>query len=133
MELVALIIVLALCEYIVFSAQTGLARERYNIKAPATSGHPVFERYFRVQQNTLEQLIIFIPAMLVFPPMAEGLGWPGNEIAAALGVVFLVGRVLYARAYVKEPLTRAVGFLLSFAPSLLLLLGTLVCVLITVI
>ena len=128
MELVVLIVVLALLEYIVFSAQTGMARARYNVKAPATTGHPVFERYFRVQQNTLEQLIIFIPALLLFAWMAESIGWPGDEIAAVPGVIFLIGRALYARAYVREPLTRAAGFLLTFLPSALLLFGTLVCV-----
>jgi len=133
MELVVLIVVLALFEYIVFSSQTGLARTRYGVKAPATTGHPVFERYFRVQQNTLEQLVIFVPALLLFAWMAENIGWPGDEIAAVPGVVFLIGRVLYARAYVKDPQTRGLGFMLSFIPSALLLCGTLVCVAISII
>lgn len=132
MEPVILIVVLALVEYLVFSFQTGMARARFRISAPATTGHPVFERYFRVQQNTLEQLVIFIPAILVFAHTAEASDWPGTEIAAVLGVVWLVGRALYARAYVREPLSRAVGFMLTLIPSVLLLLGTLVCILMAV-
>lgn len=133
LELVILIVVLALGEYTAFSAQAGLARVRYGIKAPATTGHPVFERYFRVQQNTLEQLILFIPAIFSFAYMAESVGWPGHEIAAALGVVWLIGRALYARAYVRDPLQRSLGFMLTFLPSGILLLGTLVCILLAII
>lgn len=133
MELVILIVVLALGEYIVFSAQAGMARVRYDIKAPATTGNPVFERYFRVQQNTLEQLILFIPAIFSFAWMAESVGWPGHEVAAALGVIWLIGRALYARSYVRDPLQRGAGFMLTFVPSGVLLLGTVVCILIAVI
>jgi uncharacterized MAPEG superfamily protein len=132
-ELVILIVVLALFEYIWFSAQTGKARVKYKIVAPAVSGHPVFERHFRVQQNTLEQLIIFIPALFSFGYMAASVGWPGYEIAAALGVVWLIGRALYARSYVRDPKQRGVGFLLTLLPSVTLLVGTLVCVLLTVV
>jgi uncharacterized MAPEG superfamily protein len=133
MELVILIITLALLQFIWFGLLTGRARVAYNVKAPATSGHPVFERQFRVQQNTLEQLIVFIPALVSFSWMAESIGWPGNEIAAFLGVFYLIGRALYARAYVKDPLSRSVGFLLSFFPSAVMLPGTLVCILLAVI
>src|SRR5690554_1459598 len=112
MELVILIVILALSEFLVFGFQTGMARRKYNIKAPAVTGHPVFERRFRVQQNTLEQLVVFVPAIVSFAWMAEQVGWPGHEIAAALNVVWLIGRVLYARTYVREPLSRAPGFLL---------------------
>ncbi len=133
MELVILIIVLALIEYMIFSFQTALARAKYNIKAPAVYGHPVFERYFRVQQNTLEQLVIFVPALLLFSWTMENLGWPGNEVAALLGVIWLIGRALYARAYVREPLSRTIGFMLTLFPSALMVLGALICLLLSVI
>jgi glutathione S-transferase len=133
MELVILIIVLALFEYLVFSFQTGMARARYRISAPATTGHPVFERYFRVQQNTLEQLVIFIPALVGFSVSAEAIDWPGNEIAAFLGVIWLTGRALYARAYVREPQTRATGFMLTLIPSVVLMLGTLAAILLAIV
>jgi glutathione S-transferase len=63
---VQIILVLALMEYMVLGFSAGLARTRYEIKAPATTGHPIFERHYRVHQNTLEQLIVFIPALLLF-------------------------------------------------------------------
>jgi glutathione S-transferase len=133
MELVLLIVVLALIEYIAFAVQVGNARVKYNIKAPATSGHPIFERHLRVQQNTLEQLIIFLPAIFSFSYIAESLGWPGNEIAAILGVIFLIGRAVYARAYVRDPAARSLGFLLTFFPSGIMLAGTLIGILISII
>jgi uncharacterized membrane protein YecN with MAPEG domain len=132
MELVILIVVLALIEYCVFAAQVGKARVKYNIKAPAVSGHPIFERYLRVQQNTAEQLVIFLPAIFSFAYVAESLNWPGNEIAAVLGVIFLIGRYLYARAYVRDPSARSVGFMLTFLPSAVMLAGTLIGILISI-
>ena len=132
MELVILIVVLALLEYIVFFIQVGRARTKYNIKAPAVTGHPVFERHLRVQQNTLEQLIIFIPAIFSYAYVAENIGWAGNEIAAALGVIFLIGRAVYARSYVRDPAGRALGFGLTFLPSAVLLAGTLIGIMISI-
>lgn len=133
MELVLLIVVLALLEYTLFSFQVGMARGKYQVKAPAITGHAVFERHYRVQMNTLEQLIVFIPAILAFSWLAEAQNWPGNEIAAALGVVWIVGRALYARSYVRDPATRGLGFMLTFFPSVIMLLLSLVLILLAVI
>jgi len=132
MELVILIVVLALIEYIVLIYQVGKARVKYNIKAPAVTGHPIFERHLRVQQNTIEQLIIFLPAIFSYSYVAESLGWAGNEIAAGLGVIFLIGRALYARAYVRDPAARSMGFLLTFLPSAVMIAGTLIGILISI-
>ena len=128
MELIVLTTALALAQYIFFSANVGLARQKYGIRAPQMSGHPVFERYLRVQQNTLEQLVIFIPVQFMFGWAADNQGWYGYQIAAALAVVWLIGRGLYARAYVKEPLSRSVGFLMSMLPCMVMLIGTVVAV-----
>lgn len=133
MELVVLVIMLALLQYIWFAAQVGKARVKYGVKAPATSGHVMFERHLRVQMNTLEQLVIFIPAAVAFAYLADQLGWYGSEVAAFLGVIYLIGRGIYAKSYVQDPAQRALGFLLSFAPSGILIAGALVCVLATVI
>ena len=65
MELPALVTAAALLEYIFFTMRVGFTREKFGVEAPATSGHPEWERYFRVQQNTLEQLIVFLPALLL--------------------------------------------------------------------
>ncbi|MES2626395.1 MAG: MAPEG family protein [Pseudomonadota bacterium] len=132
MELVILIVVLALSEYILFALQVAKARVKYNVKAPAVTGNPVFERHLRVQQNTIEQLIVFIPAIFSFAYIAESLGWAGNEIAAILGVIFLIGRAIYARSYVTDPASRTLGFVLSFFPSVVLLAGTVVGILVSI-
>jgi len=130
MSLVILVIVLALMEFMAFSFQVGMARMKYGVNAPAVSGHPVFERYFRVQQNTLEQLVVFVPALLAFSWAAENIGWPGYYIASGLGVIWLIGRFIYAISYVRDPASRGVGFMLTFFPTALMVLGALVCLLI---
>lgn len=117
---IAIIVVLALLQYIYFSLQVGKARGTYEVSAPAVSGHPIFERHYRVQMNTLEQLIVFIPAVFLF-------GYYGNAmVAAALGAVYLVGRFLFASSYVADPAKRSLGFMLSFLPTVVLLVGGLV-------
>lgn len=117
---IAIIVNLALLQYIYFSLQVGKARGTYEVSAPAVSGHPIFERHYRVQMNTLEQLIVFIPAVFLF-------GYYGNAmVAAALGAVYLVGRFLFASSYVADPAKRSLGFMLSFLPTVVLLVGGLV-------
>ena len=111
---------LALLEFLVFGFRVGGARERYGVKAPATTGHEVFERHFRVQQNTLELLIAFIPGLYLFGHYFD------PRWAAGLGVLFLIGRLLYARSYVQDPARRGPGFGLSFLPTVVLLLGGLI-------
>ena len=120
MTLVAIVIALALIEYLVFALLVGRARVRCNVLAPATTGHPVFERYFRVQQNTLEQLIVFLPSIWLFGTYVSPL-W-----AAGLGLLFVVGRVLYMIGYVADPKKRGAGFGLSFLPTAILAVGALV-------
>lgn len=117
MALVTIVILLALIEYMVFGGFVGWARSKYGVKAPATSGHEVFERYFRVHMNTLENLIIFIPSMLAFAHFVHAL------LAAGLGLIFIAGRVVYFRGYIKEPKARHLGSLLSSIPMIILLLG----------
>lgn len=97
MEFVAIVIVLALIQYFVFGMLVGKARGTYEVHAPAISGHPVFERYYRVHQNTLEMIVMFIPAIVLFSYLVR------PDIAAAIGAVYLVGRVIYLRAYVADP------------------------------
>lgn len=117
MELVAFVAGLALIEYLVFTMQCGRARGRLGVPAPSVSGAPEFERYLRVQYNTIEQLVIFLPALFGFAAFASP-GW-----AAALGAVFIVGRALYARGYVQDPAKRGPGFGLTLLANGVLLLG----------
>jgi glutathione S-transferase len=120
MPLVHLVIALALVEFFLFCMAVARARARYNIPAPATTGNEVFERYFRVQMNTLEQLVIFVPSVLLFARYVNVYG------AAALGVVFLIGRAVYFQGYVKAPQARHIGFILSAVPNLALLIGAII-------
>jgi glutathione S-transferase len=120
MPYVAIVTVLALLEYQFFGIMVGRARGRYGIAAPATTGHEVFERHFRVHMNTLEQLALFLPALWIF-------GYYVNEVwAAGLGAVWIVGRAIYCMLYVKEPKSRTLGFALTALPMLAMLLGILI-------
>ena len=116
---IALVILLALLEYMVFGFLVGGARARYKIAAPATSGHPDFERTFRVHYNTLELLVVFIPAIWLF-----GL-YLNPRWGAIIGAVFLVGRALYAVGYIRAAEKRSIGATLSFAAVAVLLFGAL--------
>jgi len=120
MAYVLLVIVLALLQYFFFSIAVGRARGKYGVHAPAIAGNEIFERYFRVHMNTLEQLIMFIPAVWLFAQFVSP-NW-----AAGLGGVYLVGRVVYFLSYVKDPKSRGLGFALTSVPSLVMLVGVLV-------
>lgn len=124
MQLVAIITALALVEYLFFAFRVGLGRGKYGVAAPATTGDPTWERLYRVQQNTVEQLMVFLPALWLCATFV------GETIAAGLGVVFLVGRLVYSAAYIREPASRTAGFLMGlFANVALLLSGLLGAVL----
>jgi len=120
MEFVAIMICLALVEYLVFTFQCGQSRGRLGIAAPATTGNPEFERRFRVQQNTMEQLVVFLPATLLFARYVHA------PTAAAIGLIFILGRALYGRAYVSDPARRGPGFGLTLLANAVLLAGGLI-------
>jgi glutathione S-transferase len=119
MNYVAIVTVVALLQFQLYGYLVGGARKRHGVAAPATSGHPQFERYFRVHANTLEQLMVFLPSMWIFAWLAS------PEWAAGIGAVFVVGRVLYFRSYIREPKSRSLGFALTALPSLVLMIGIL--------
>jgi glutathione S-transferase len=119
MTWVAGVVLLSLIEYIVFGMLVARARGKYAVAAPAISGNPDFERYFRVQQNTLEQLVVFIPAIWLF-----GL-YVSAPWGAAIGVLFLIGRALYAMGYITAPERRELGFALGMVAQVILVLGAL--------
>ena len=120
MELVVIVAVLALIQYNYFAFQVGSGRQTYDVPAPAISGNPTWERLWRVQMNTLEQLIVFLPALWFFGTYVS------PQIAAALGVLFIVARFIYANAYVGDPQKRTIGFILTFTANVILLLGALI-------
>ena len=127
MELVALVVLLAILEYQFFSFKVGMARQKYDVKAPATSGHEIFDRYYRVHINTLEQLIVFIPAILVFAYFAVPV------YAAGLGAFFLIGRIIYYVSYVNDPEKRTLGFVVGWIPIGLLVLAGLASVVVQIV
>jgi glutathione S-transferase len=120
MELVYLTIVLSLLEYVVMGALVGRARGKHGIHAPAMTGHPEFERANRVHVNTLENLIIFIPAVWIFATYVS-VRW-----AAALGFLFVVARVMYAVGYLKAAEKRGIGAGITGIVDIVLVVGALV-------
>ena len=115
MELVALITLIALIQYFVFSFQVGQMRAKHGVKAPAMSGHPEFERMFRIQQNTMEQLVIFLPALWICAQFGD------PRWAAGIGLGFVIGRFIYRSAYLADPAKRGTGFILGFLAIVVLI------------
>lgn len=120
MEAVYIVILLALVEYQVLTALVGRARGRYGIKAPAISGHPDFERTFRVHQNTLESLVVFVPSVWIFGFYVSAV-W-----ATVLGALFILSRAIYAVGYIRAAEKRGPGAGLSGIVLTVLVLGGLV-------
>jgi len=117
MEAVAIVTSVVLIQYMVFAYHVSAARIQHGVAAPATSGHPEFERVFRVHQNTLEQLIIFIPALWMFAVYVHSL------TGAAVGLLFPIGREIYRRSYVADPSRRTAGAAIGGASTVILLFG----------
>jgi glutathione S-transferase len=117
---VHIVAVLAILQFFLFGILVGRARRRHGIRAPATSGHELFERAFRVHVNTLEQLVGFLPALFM-----ASVYWP-DAVVAGIGAVYIVGRFLYRGLYLADPARRRAGFLLTVIPTFVLLGATLV-------
>lgn len=117
MPFVALVTVLSLLQFFWLALQVARARARYGIAAPATTGNELFERHFRVHMNTQEQLLMFLPSLWIFAHYISPL-W-----AAALGVVFVIGRAIYATSYVRDPKSRSLGFGLTAFPIFAMMIG----------
>lgn len=120
MDWVIIVTVLALLQYTVFGIQVGAMRAKHQVKAPAMSGPPEFERMFRIHYNTMEQLVLFLPLMWIFAHVVNPL------YAAGFGVVFIVARFIYRAAYLKDPASRSTGFTLTVLPSAVMAIWLLV-------
>jgi len=119
MDHATLIVLLALLQYVWFTGRVGLARGKYNVNAPACDGDETFDRLFRVQQNTMEQLIVFVPATYAFAIYLSDL-W-----VLAPGLAFIIGRFLYSAEYVKDPASRTPGMAITLLSNVVLVLGAL--------
>ena len=115
MEMVEIVTAMALLQFLGFGILVGRARVRYGVKAPAMAGNEMFERLYRVQMNTLELLVIFLPALWMAARHVQGV-W-----LAGLGAIFVLGRFVYLRAYTQDPARRSAGYALSILPAIILL------------
>ena len=115
----AIVTLLALLAYVWMGVRVGGARRKSGIAAPAMSGDPMLERYLRVQGNTLEWLPVFLASLWLFAHY-----W-GDLIAAGLGLVWIVGRVLYALGYSAAAEKRELGFMVQMVAAAVLLFGAL--------
>ena len=120
MEWVTIVTVLAIGQFIWFGVQVGSMRGKHEVKAPAMTGHPEFERMSRIQMNTLEQMVCFLPALWMYAHLGNPL-W-----GAGLGVVYLIGRFIYRSAYLKDPGGRTAGFMITFLPTAVMLVWVLI-------
>jgi len=117
MDHATLIVLLALLQYVWFTGRVGLARGKYGVNAPACDGDENFDRLFRVQQNTMEQLIVFIPATFIF-------AYYFSELWVLLpGLAFILGRFLYSAEYQKDPKSRTPGMVITLLANVVLVLG----------
>ena len=115
----AFVTCLAILFYFFTSVQVSRARAAFGIKVPAISGNPDFERVFRVQMNTLEWMPIFLPSLWLFALYIN------DALAAALGLVWIAGRVLYMTGYSQAADKRGLGFGIQATATILLWLGAL--------
>ena len=121
----ALATLAALLLFLIMIVRVGGARGRFGVDAPATTGHPEFERHFRVQANTLEGLVLFLPAVWLFSLALDHIlrSDRGDLIGAGLTAVWIVGRTLYMISYVRDPASRGPGFGIQALAALTALFG----------
>lgn len=116
----AFVTLLALGFYFYVGLMVGMARGKYKVPAPATTGDPTFERTLRAQLNTAEWMPLFLPALWLFAIYVDPV------VAGGLGVIWILGRVMYVSGYIREAGQRSTGFLVQFVAWLALFLGTLI-------
>ena len=103
-----------------FYASMGAGKMRGNVKAPATTGDIEFEKAFRIHYNTIEQLVIFVPLLWLAAPH-----W-GDMYGGGTALVWVIGRIIYARAYRADPSDRTTGFVITLLALLAAFLGALI-------
>lgn len=113
----ALVTLAAISLYMIVTFRTGRMRAKHHVKAPSIDGPEEFQRAYRVQANTLEQIVPFLPALWLFAA-----AW-GDLLGAGLGLAWVAGRGLYALAYYRDPRSRGPGFLAALAATIVLIVG----------
>ena len=118
--LVAIVTLLALLLYFYMGLRVGQGRTKYGVVAPAVTGNPDFERAYRIQMNTLEWLPMFLVSLWLFAA-----SWSSDLIAAAIGLVWILGRILYLTGYSRAAAARGPGFGIQALATAVLLFGAL--------
>ena len=118
--LVAIVTLLALLVYFYMSLRVGQARSKFNVPAPAMTGNPDFERAFRIHMNTLEWLPLFLVSLWLF-----AIAWNSDLVSAGIGLVWIVGRIVYLTGYSKAAEARSTGFGIQALATGVLLFGAL--------
>jgi glutathione S-transferase len=116
----AIVTVLAVVFYFFIATRVGVARQKFGVKLPAISGHPDFERVFRVHMNTLEWMPIFLPLLWLCAIYFS------DPTAALLGLAWIGGRFLYSTGYAAAVEKRLPGFYIQALACVLLLVGAIV-------
>lgn len=120
LPLTTLVTVVAICLYFYMGLRVGLSRTKYNVPAPATTGDPTFERMNRVHMNTLEGMPIFLPLLWLFA------SYHNDTLAAGLGLIWVIGRIIFMIGYTAAAGKRSLGFGIQMLASLLLMIGTII-------
>ena len=107
MKFTALVTLAALVYTFILMTRVGRERARSGLSAPAVTGDEGFERAFRAHYNTIEQLVLFIPLLWL------ATGVIGDIWSGVIGLVWVVGRILYSTAYMSDPKKRAPGMILT--------------------
>ena len=118
--LVGIISLLALLVYVYMGFRVGQGRAKYGVAAPAVTGHPAFEREYRIQVNTLEWLPVFLVSLWLF-----AISWNADRLSAVIGLVWIVGRILYMTGYARAAEQRSTGFLIQMLAAAVLAFGAL--------
>ncbi len=117
MEMVAIITALALIQFVFFGILVGRMRAKHGVSAPEIVGDPEFMRMFRIHQNTMEQLVVFVPSLWIFAHYWE------PKWAAGIGLIYIATRFVYYLDYLKDPKARGRGFGIGFVTIAVLLVG----------
>lgn len=118
-HLTALVTLLSIAMYFSTSVNVAISRSKTGVKVPATSGHPDFDRAFRIQMNTLEWMPIFLPAVWLFAIYIS------DAIAAGIGAIWVVGRIVYFIGYAQAAAKRSAGFMIQSLAAIALWVGAL--------
>ena len=116
----AAVTLLTLLFYLVVTMNCGRNRAKHKIAAPAITGNEAYECTYRVQMNTLEHMAFFLPSMWLYA-WSVSAAW-----AAGIGAVWIIGRIVFALAYYRDPTKRAPGMFITFAAQIVLFIGALI-------